>query len=100
MDELRLSDQDSRGRRTRSQTRKAVTATATPSSKVDETKDIAIEVSHLPIEVLPSSSLLTTNITGLPKRDITLLQKKQRLLQTPTPSALVSLSEPHLQSAL
>ncbi|KAF3904592.1 hypothetical protein ABW21_db0203602 [Orbilia brochopaga] len=42
--------------------------------------------SNLPynITTLPPSSSLTTKLTGLPKRDLTLLQHKQRLLQQQT----------------
>ncbi|EWC47911.1 hypothetical protein DRE_02793 [Drechslerella stenobrocha 248] len=42
---------------------------------------ITPEISLPAIATLPASELLTTKLTSLPKRDITLLQRKQRLLR-------------------
>ncbi|KAK6331653.1 hypothetical protein TWF718_002201 [Orbilia javanica] len=54
---------------------------------------------HSQISFLSSSTSISAKSTGLPKRDLSLLLKKQRLLKTSTPQALDAL-DPHLRSAL
>ncbi|KAF3193751.1 hypothetical protein TWF225_009295 [Orbilia oligospora] len=51
------------------------------------------------ISLFSSSSSLSTKSTGLSKRDLVLLLKKQRLLKISTPEALISL-DPHLNHTL
>ncbi|KAF3936349.1 hypothetical protein ABW19_dt0210560 [Dactylella cylindrospora] len=90
-------------RSTRSLTRKAKESASTEAGNEAEELAVAtsqVVLSHPPIILLPPASSLTTKLTGLPKKDLSLLQQKQRLLQASTPLNLEMLLDTHLKNSL
>ncbi|KAK6338070.1 hypothetical protein TWF696_001541 [Orbilia brochopaga] len=88
--------QEERPRRsTRSLARKVPPSTSTSTSTTTSTPPTLNGIATLP----PTSSL-TTKLTGLSKRDIALLQQKQRLLQTQQIQSLTAVQRAALSATL